>query len=93
MKISNRLYDEVWLPIIGYEGLYEVSNCGRVKSLDRWANNRGKMQFRPERILSPRRNKLGYESVSLCKEGNVNVRLVHRLVAEAFYPIPRTSLL
>lgn len=69
---------EIWKPITGYEGLYEVSNMGRVRSFVR-KNFQGK-------ILSPCL-KCGYPSVILCKKGEGQKwALVHRLVAEAFIP-------
>lgn len=72
---------EEWRDILGYEGKYMVSNMGRVKSLD--YNRTGK-----EKILSPGINTKGYLIVGLFKNGKQNMRLVHRLVAEAFIPNP-----
>lgn len=69
---------EIWKDIIGYEGLYQVSNFGRVKSF----------KFGKERILKPGTNKYGYLIVILCKNGKVKHFYVHRLVAEAFIPNP-----
>lgn len=82
--------DEIWSPIEDFEGLYEVSNFGRVKSLDRYAQNHGKLQFRPERILKQNASKSQGKHcmVVLCKNGKTFPRLVHRLVAEAFIPNP-----
>lgn len=69
---------EFWKPILNYEGLYEVSNFGRVKSF----------RFGKERILKPGINKGGYFFVVLYKNGKKKNHLVHRLVAEAFLPNP-----
>ena len=81
--------EEVWKDIKGYEGLYQVSNKGRVKSLNRYAVNHSKLQFRPERILKQNhRNSSKYSMVVLSKEGKTTPQLVHRLVAEAFIPNP-----
>ena len=66
---------EIWKPVVGYEGLYEVSNLGRVKSLPR-KKCKGN-------ILKPHINK-GYEYVHLCKNGKSYYAKVHRVVAEAF---------
>ena len=79
---------EEWRPVVGYEGLYEVSSFGRVKSLARKVPSRGG-GFRPipERILVAHRNGRGYMNVILCKNGREHKHgLVHRLVAEAFIP-------
>ena len=65
---------EYWKPVVGYEGLYEVSNWGRVKSL----------KFGKEKILKPQKDKDGYLCVTLYKNNNQCQFKVHRLVAEAF---------
>lgn len=81
------MISEVWKPVPGYEGLYEVSDRGRVKSLARKTNN----QFcKEDIILSPGwvHNKNGYLFVYLCKDGVRKHFLVHRLVALVFIPNP-----
>lgn len=70
---------EIWKPIVGYEELYEVSNLGRVKSMN--YNHTGK-----EQVLKP--NKTRYLTVILSKNGNSDCKGVHILVAEAFIPNP-----
>ena len=72
---------EKWKDIEGYEGLYQVSNMGRVKSLN--YNRTGE-----EKILKSRKDRGGYLRVSLSKEGKVKTFKVHRLVAQAFIPNP-----
>src|SRR4051794_959304 len=62
-----------WRPIKGYEGLYEVSNDGRVR--------------RVQQCLKPAYTK-GYAHVTLCKEGEVRTLRITRLVAETFIPNP-----
>lgn len=78
-----------WVAVKGYEGLYEVSDRGRVRSLDRWAENRGSKtrMFLKGKLLSPRSNR-GYPHVSLSKGGKVRPFGVHVLVAIAFLPPP-----
>lgn len=72
---------EIWKPVVGYEGLYEVSNMGRVRSLER-INKRG---FNlSSKILKPTLNSGGYCIVGLFKNGLQRKILVHRLVAECF---------
>lgn len=68
---------EIWKDILGYEGLYQVSNLGNVKSLN--YKHTGK-----ERILKPRPDGHGYYKVALCKNGKVKNFRIHRLVVEAF---------
>ena len=70
---------EYWLPVKGYEGLYEVSNWGRVRSTQ---YHRGTTTH----LLSPSIKKNGYVYVTLCKNKKTHTLLVHRLVAEAFLP-------
>ena len=68
---------EIWKDIEDYEGIYQISNLGNVKSL----NYRGTKQ---ERLLKLIPNKIGYINVQLCKNGIVKPFYVHRLVAIAF---------
>lgn len=90
MEINN----EVWRPVVGYEGLYEVSNYGRVKRLERViykSNIKGTTYPATynEKILSPVKHKLGYLYVNLRTENDgVHFCLIHRLVAIAFIPNP-----
>lgn len=67
---------EIWKPIAGYEGLYEVSNMGRVKSLPR-RGTKGK-------ILIPQKSGSGYLQVNLSKAGICKSYFVHCLVWKAF---------
>lgn len=81
--------EEVWKDVPGYEGLYQVSNLGRVKSLPRYVNGR-KPLVKPlsERILKPWLNR-GYLLVRLCLNPKIRKSIgVHRLVASAFIPNP-----
>lgn len=72
---------EVWKDIEGFEGKYQVSNMGNVRSFSRWKNGN---------ILKPGTNGSGYFYVQLVKDGrkNVIVRVIHRLVAIAFIENP-----
>ena len=59
---------EEWKSISGYEGLYEVSSYGRVRSLDRYVKySNGQIRLHKGRILSPKHNGNGYFIVCLCK--------------------------
>lgn len=82
---------EIWKDIKGYEGLYQVSNLGKVKSLARFIQrNRVGGRYYPELILKPTINikRYGYLYVHLHKKGVTKVVTVHRLVAEAFISNP-----
>ena len=79
---------EVWLPIKGYENLYEVSNKGRIRSLNRlvkkWNGNRTIKGFILKQYV-----KRGYYQIRLSKNGAYKYYQVHRLVAIAFIPNPK----
>ena len=69
--------EEKWKWIEGYEGLYQISSLGRVKSF-----------YRGENVLSERLGASGYYHMELCKNGKCKIRGTHRLVAEAFIDNP-----
>ena len=71
----GKYMDEIWLNIMGYEGQYQVSNTGYIRSIKR------------NRILKPT-NINGYLQISLSNQGKIKKCLIHRLVAEAFLPNP-----
>lgn len=81
--VLTGISQEGWRDVAGYEGLYQVSNYGRVKSFRRRGNNK-------DRILNPfRTSKKGaYRCVTLSKDGNDIRASVHRLVATAFHENP-----
>ena len=81
---------EEWKDIEGYEGLYQVSNMGRVRSLDRIIVYKdGRVWNCKGRILKNVKGKNGYLYVNLSKVGNVGKpQNIHRLVAIAFIPNP-----
>ena len=86
---------EIWKDIEGYEGMYQVSNLGRVRSLDRWIEqphpknpaytHRYKVKGK---IKGQRFNNKGYYVTDLYTNGVQDTRTVHRLVAETFIPNP-----
>lgn len=80
---------EVWAPIAGYEGFYEVSSHGRVRSVERtieFVTAGGSVQRRrgPSVIRRPRANASGYLFVSLCRDGKSQITSVAQIVAETF---------
>lgn len=78
------LNEELWKDIEGYEGIYQISNMGRVKVLPRF-NGTG---MRKERIMKISINRLGYQYLTLCKDKVKKKYLIHRLVAKAFIENP-----
>ena len=80
---------EEWKSIPGYEGLYEVSSYGRVRSLDRYVKVKNKSyRLQKGKVLSPGINSYGYLQVFLCCNGKYKIITVHRLIAQAFLPNP-----
>lgn len=69
---------EIWKPISGFEGLYEVSNLGRIKSII----------FKKHKIMKPQKNNCGYLIAHLRKNNRLYQLLVHRIVAKTFIANP-----
>ena len=78
--------EEIWRDIKNYEGLYQISNLGRVKRL-RFINRH--LNFEKEKILKPYKDGGNYYFViGLHKDGKRKYKAIHRLVAETFIPNP-----
>ena len=77
--------EEIWKDIKEYEGLYQVSNLGRIKSLPR----NGTVQV--VKILNPCKDTYGYLRIKLSKNNKAKKYQVHRLVAQAFIPNPENK--
>lgn len=73
--------EEQWKPVVGYEGVYEVSDQGRVRSLDRQIASGRRLRGK---VLAPRADSGGHLKVQLCVNGTSREKKVHRLVLEAF---------
>ena len=80
---------EIWKDVVGYEGFYKVSNKGNIHSVER-RDNMGRNHG--GRTLRPTTTKKGYLRVELHKNGVMKRKLIHRLVAEAFIPNPKSFL-
>lgn len=83
--------NEVWKDVAGYEGLYQVSNLGRVKNLKRKVPYAKGMRTIPERILQNHTNKYGYVYVRLYKDAKGKNIKLHRIVAQAFIENPENK--
>ena len=78
---------EIWKDVLGYEGKYQVSNLGNVRSVDRiFVNACGVIVSRKGTILKPRLNRDGYLRVTMHKKGKIKAEVIHRCVAVAFIP-------
>jgi hypothetical protein len=75
---------EVWKDVIGYEGLYQVSNLGRIKTLGRVTGD-GRV-YKPK-VMSPGTNATGYLYIELRKNGVRKTHRLHRLILQAFDPV------
>lgn len=84
---------EVWRDVLGYVGTYQVSNFGRVRSIDRYVQNigngTGSVMLSRGKVLKLYKTPKGYLRINFCKQNNRRKFFVHRLVYEAFCgPIP-----
>lgn len=79
---------EIWKPVPGYEGSYEVSNLGRVRSVSRYTPTWSGKVFKKGTIKKQKEDKDGYFKVWLSKNSKKKPFFVHRLVATAFLDNP-----
>jgi hypothetical protein len=83
---------EIWKDVIGFEGLYQVSSKGQVKSVDRTTFDKdGVSRKRRGRMLKQKKEQNGYLRVGLSKSCKMTFFSVHRLVANAFIPNPESK--
>ena len=81
--------EEIWKDIKNYEGSYQCSNLGRIRSLNRYVYEKtGKRQFRKGQEIKTRLNNNGYLQFALNKNGIRKMKYVHIIVAETFLPNP-----
>ena len=80
---------EIWKDIKGYEGLYQVSNLGNVRSMDRITRDGRKIKGKN---IKPHTNgNSRYLRAALCNNGKIKYENIHRLVAKAFIPNPENK--
>lgn len=82
---------EYWKPVVGYEGYYEVSSYGRVRSVDHYSRTgikHSEKRLVKGQMLRLNKKRTGYLCVDLCKENKTKTTQVHRLVATAFIEKP-----
>lgn len=93
LPTSSRV-GERWRAVVGFEGLYEVSDLGRVRGVERsFKDKNGVDQRRGERVLAPGLTGKGYRLVVLRKDGKSFTRTVHLLVAHAWVRNPAPAVL
>src|SRR5699024_7078742 len=86
-QIRSEVVKERWIDVKDYEGLYQVSNLGRVKGTERVVKNgKNSVMIKPEVILKPINNGNGYHYVNLLKDGVQRKTFIHRIVALSFLP-------
>lgn len=82
------LTEEIWKPVKGYEGKYEVSNLGRIKSLDRIIHCKNGVDRNVLGELKKQQKRNGYLFTTLYKNGESKFIYIHRMVADAFLDNP-----
>lgn len=80
--------EEIWKPVVGYEGYYEISNLGRVRSIERFVKQGNSLRYVKEKIKNVNINPYGYPYVTLCKDKISKMMPIHILLAKAFIPNP-----
>lgn len=90
MQTEIKFEEEIWKDVIGYEGIYKVSNLGRVKSIERTKQNYSKRQFVPSCFLKPYIS-VGYYKVDLSKNRKRKRYFIHRLLGDHFIPNPENK--
>lgn len=82
--------EEVWKDIPGFEGYYQASTLGKVRSVDRYVKykNTDGVALRKGKMLSPKISNKGYLETTLMKEGKNYYKRIHQLIAATFLPNP-----
>ena len=80
---------EIWKDVVGYEGIYQVSNEGRIKRIGKYRNQ--VTEWESNKILKPAIKNNGYMYCQLSRDNKTSPKMVHRLVAEAFIDNPHNK--
>ena len=80
--------DEIWMSVRDYEGFYEISQSGVVRSVERLISTPRGYRKAPQRIITSRKNNSGYLEVRLSKDGICKTKFIHVLLASSFIPNP-----
>lgn len=85
--------NEIWKDIEEFKGIYQISNYGRVKSIERYVerNNKGKIKVKEKILKTYINKKTGYSYAMFSISGKNKIRHIHRLVAEAFIDNPNNK--
>lgn len=83
--------NEIWKPIKNFEGYYEISNLGNVRSVDRFLKQKDHLIFRKSCLKKTRIDANGYVTVTLCKNRKSITKYIHKLLADAFLPNPENK--
>ena len=90
--MANETFVEEWRQVVGYEGYYEVSSLGNLRSVDRYVKYpKGGQMLRKGKPMRQNKNKYGYVDVRLGKLGVEKAHLIHRLVASTFLDNPESK--
>lgn len=84
--------NEIWKDLKDYEGLYQVSNFGRIRNISRLVNDNGGLNIIKQKILKPSKDSSGYLQIVLTKNKIRKSYKVHRLIALTFIPNPKNFL-
>lgn len=83
---------EIWKDIVDYEGLYQISNLSRIRSLDRRINHKNNHTIiRKGKVIKPVLGNRGYLKFLLSKDNKQKAQLLHRIVAQYFIPNPENK--
>lgn len=88
---TDKMENEIWKDVKGYEGLYQVSNLGRVKSLGKKVEWMNVYRNTPKKILKFGDDGKGYVTVSLNKDGVFKRKYIHQIICDNYLPNPENK--